>query len=341
MNFSSIRYRKRIYSTACIFLIICFFTGWNQGFSETKEMRNEDRIYFDTTGASTAYAFSNKYMLSARGTQLVDWTPTQFSIVLTDIVSGKVSEIETISAVEIHLFSDGNLFYVVAAKKGDECDFKNILQVGIYESDKEKIDWHEPINIETDCLISDEVSDVVLINKNIFLIFTNHVVAYNTDDKMYKCIFCAEKQIVNQYFLNHVCVYENELFLQDATGAIFALNADDGSYRNLGIRSKVYRPGKYDEELGKYKYYIYGSNLIYLEAYGHFEQMVAYNIITQEYRVIFDGSFSVYFHDENGIYIDLMDYGTGKYLFSPNTNELEIISKKEFQPLEKIKYAAP
>ena len=113
MNFSSIRYRKRIYSTACIFLIICFFTGWNQGFSETKEMRNEDRIYFDTTGASTAYAFSNKYMLSARGTQLVDWTPTQFSIVLTDIVSGKVSEIETISAVEIHLFSDGNLFYVV------------------------------------------------------------------------------------------------------------------------------------------------------------------------------------------------------------------------------------
>lgn len=337
MNFSTPRYHKGIRLLACILILTSIFAGLYQGLSEKNEMRIEDWNYFDTTDSGTAYAFSNKYMLSARAESLIDWTPTQFSIVMTEIHSGKTRDVETISASEIHLFSDSNLFYIAALAKYPDQDYKDILNIGIFDSGKEKIDWHKSISIKTDFQINEKLCDIVLINNNLILIFPKHVVIYNTAEKKHNCIFFHENRIVNHYFLNHACVLGNEVFLQDASGDIQVLNADDGSYRSLDIRSKVYRAGKYDAELGRYKYYIYDSHLIYPESYGSFEQMVAYSLLTNESHVIFDGSFSIYFHDENGLYIDMMDYGTGKYLFSPDTNELQIITKKQLQPLERIK----
>ena len=89
MNFSTPRYHKGIRLLACILMLTSMFAGLYQGLSEKNEMRIEDWNYFDTTGSGTAYAFSDKYMLSARGESLIDWTPTQFSIAMTEIYSGK------------------------------------------------------------------------------------------------------------------------------------------------------------------------------------------------------------------------------------------------------------
>ena len=327
--------------TQCLKLSLCFLfallmVGFcddgNYSMAEINEMRIEDLNYFNTNGKGTAYAFSKDHLLTARCTLLEDWSPVQFLISVEDLDHEGIREIETIQASQVHLFSDGDLFYIAAYTKESEESAISTLCIGTLDSKNDYIDWNKEIEMDSQSM--GELSDAVLIKQKLLLVFPQHVFEYNVSEKTHQCIYEAENSIENHYFLNHACVFENELILQDNRGNFIALNADDGSFRTLDVRSEIYRPGKYDAELGRYKYYIYGSDLIYAESLGQIKQMVSYNLITGESTVFFDGSFSVYFHDKNGIYIDLIDYGTGKYLFLPDTNELKIIPRQAFKLLE-------
>ena len=313
-------------------MMIGFCGDVNCGMAEKNEMRMEDLNYFDTNGRGTAYAFSKDCLLAAHGTRLDDWSPAEFMISVENLNHDKIREIETIQASQVHLFSDGDLFYVAAYAKGSEEGAKGVIHIGVFDSKNDFIDWNGEIEIDAQSM--GELSDAVLIKQKLMLIFPGHVIEYCVSENTHQCVYEAENPIANHYFLNHACVFENELILQDNRGYFVALNAEDGSFRKLDARSEVYRPGKYDAELGRYKYYVHGSDLIYLESYGQIKQMVAYNLITEESTVFFDGAFSVYFHDKNGIYIDFMDYGTGKYIFLPGTSELKIIPRQEFRLLE-------
>lgn len=330
------QYRNYMRILACILLQVCFLCSMNHASSE---MRIEDLNYFDTKG--TAYAFSEKYMLSAKGSHAEDWWPTQYTIMLTDLYNETMHEIETVFASHVHLLSDGEMFYIVANQENSEQSEESFLSIGVLDVRKGSIDWHKLTHLESNFPNSDDLSDVLIVNKNLFLIFSSHIVKYFTIERTYECFFYKDLSIVNHYFLNHACVYEDDIYLQDARGWIFVIDTEDGSFRKSEMRAEVYRPGKYDAELGRYKYYVYGSELIYPEAYGSFKQMVAYNFQTKESRVVFDGAFSMFFHDENGIYIDLIDYGTGKYKFLLEENEINIFPKEQFQLLEIMKGLIP
>lgn len=327
----------------CSMLIaILMLNGMNNGLSEKASMRFEDMNYIGTQDMGISYALSNEYLLSARGSDESDWVTTQFVFKLENLVDGASYEIETISASKVYIFSDNKIFYIVASfDKEHFNDEKRIYVIGIFDPENGKIDWHSPI--KSDSLKSQDIvlRDVVLVNKNIILIFSDRVEKYTISDGTIECLFQSKYSITNNCIYNHVCVYQNDVFVQDSSGAIFRIDTLNNIAQRLSVRAKVYTPAIYDAELGRYKYYVCGDELIFNEANLYFEQMVALDLNTENRRVIFHGAFSVFCHDENGIYIDLIDYGTEKFLFNIETNTIKIVSREEFELLEIMKRLFP
>lgn len=332
-------HKRRIY---IMLIAILLLIGMNNGLSEEMPMRFEDINYVGTQDLGISYALSDEFLLSARGYDESDWVPTRFVFTLENSADGTSHEIETISASRVYIFSDNAVFYIVASFNQEPFNDENrICVVGVFDPENGKIEWNSPI--EADSLKSQDavLQDAVLVNKDIILIFSDRVEKYSISDCAIECLFQSQYAIANSCIYNHACVYQNDVFVQDASGAIFRLNTLNNTAKRLDVRAKVYTPAIYDAELGRYKYYVCGDELIFNEAYMFYEQMVALNLNTEERRVIFNGAFSVFCHDENGIYIDLIDFGTEKFMFNIETNEIKIIPRADFELLEIMKLLFP
>lgn len=332
-------HKIRIY---IMLIAILMLIGMNNGLSEKATMRFEDINYIGTQNSGVSYALSNEYLLSAKGYDESNWVPTQFAFTLENLAEGTSYKIETISASRVYLFSDNKVFYIVASfDKEYFSDENKICVVGVFDPENGQIEWNSPI--QYDSLKSQDavLQDAVLVNKDIILIFSDRVEKYTISDCTIECLFQSQYAIANNCIYNHVCVYQNDVFVQDSSGAIFRIDTLNNITQRLNVRAKVYTPAIYDAELGRYKYYVCGDELIFNEANLYFEQMVALDLNTENRRVIFHGAFSVFCHDENGIYIDLIDYGTEKFLFNIETNAIKIVSRDEFELLEIMKLLFP
>lgn len=310
-----------------IVIILSIFASMQTGRAEENLPQIEDMCYSNARNALYSFAVSYDYVVETFGSHAEEdaWVCDRYDIRIKGLHEKEFRLIETVHTSWMHVYSDGNLFYILESnylsyeRYYDEVHNGVIypfdLGVGVLNPDTMKIDWHETLYFDISDNEAFGMSDTLLAGDKLCLIFEDEIVVYDTKERILKTIYTTDVPLVNDLWENHAAFYNNRIYVLNEDSDMIAVNIETG---NATIMAQDVSYSVERSAYSRHQYYMYdrelwrktsSSNKVMLEA---FEPPVMDDMLYS--YIIYKNESEVYLN-LNGLYFRYVPETGAYYLF--------------------------
>jgi len=293
--------------------------------------RIEDMVFADYRTELSAMAFTpeHKFSVIRTGPAGMAWDPDTHQYILTDIATSENKYYDGIVSRCNYVLADSELFYLFLDVSKDVIENSEPYIHAIYSFDPktEKLEHlitYGPTDHEED--IGAPPYDVVINGKLFYFIYEHSIQVFDAEKRSCEVLYTTQERLVNYFMGNHAKIYQNELFVVTDKGELYSIDVLTGKETGrriyyVGTDTKLNETARTDDFINLY--WIWGDELIYQNRAS--ETMVAYDLITGDYRTLYHGIFTILFADENGMYVNISDAGSNLFYFNPTEQTFEYL----------------